>query len=78
MLSLVVETYKQPFTPFLFKERVLSIMEEEEESRIVNQMTVQGVPCIVDVGDFRSLGYWVTNFVSEPFFYQYKLFQETC
>ena len=49
----------------LFKERFLSIMEDEQESRIVNQITVQGIPCIVDVGDFRSLGYWVTNFVSE-------------
>ena len=76
-MGFVEETYKQHLTPLLSKERVLSIMEEEEESRIVNQITVQGVPCIVDVGDFRSLGYWVTNFVSEPFFYQYKLFQET-
>ena len=59
----------------LFKERVLSKMEEEEESRVVNQITVQGIPCIVDVGDFRSLGYWVTNFVSELFYTNISCFK---
>ena len=59
----------------LFKERVLGIMEEEEESRVVNQITVQGILCIVDVGDFRSLGYWVTNFVSELFYTNISYFK---
>ena len=43
---------------------VLSVMEEKNKMRPVNEMMVQGFECIVDVKDFRSLGCWLTNTVS--------------
>ena len=43
---------------------VLSVMEEKNKMRPVNEMMVQGLECIVDVKDFRSLGCWLTNTVS--------------
>ena len=45
-------------------------MEEKNRCETVNKMMVQGVACIVDVRDFRSLGYWINNSVS--YFFKHK------
>ena len=48
-------------------------MEEKNRCKTVNKMMVQGVACIVDVRDFRSLGYWISNSVSYFFREKNKL-----
>ena len=47
-------------------------MEKSNRNEEVKQIIVQGIPCFVDVTDFRSLGYWVTNSVS-TLIYQHKI-----
>ena len=47
-----------------WQRAVLFLMEDFDRRKIINQLQIQGIPCIVDVRAFRSLGYLLSNSVS--------------